>query len=232
MTLWSYQGDNGPEAWGRLTLPGTDQLAYPDCNGDRQSPIAIPPGTPVIPTLVLDYSPTSIRITDTWLLKQVDCGPGSTLTLDGERFDLAQFHFHAPGEHNVDGSFSAIEAHFVHQSRAGVRAVVAVLIDPGVANTAFEPVLAAMHTAPGQPEADENVNPRDLLPSDLAHYAYEGSLTMPPCTEGVLWRVLAQRVTASPEQIKRFRALPFLNVDSRFIGNVRPVQPLNGRFQV
>ncbi len=230
MTLWSYLGDNGPEAWGRLTLPGTHELAFPDCNGDRQSPIDIPLGAPVSPALALDYKPTHLRITDTWLLKQVDCDPGSTLTLDGERFDLVQFHFHAPGEHKVDGSFSAIEAHFVHQSRAGQRAVVAVLIDPGAPNAAFEPVLGAMHAGAGNPATAETIDPRDLLPPDLAHYAYEGSLTMPPCTEGVLWRVLAQRITASPEQIERFRALPFLNVDGRFAGNVRPLQPLNGRF--
>ena len=148
--------------------------------------------------------------------------PGSFFTLDGEQYDLKQFHFHAPSEHTVDGQPAAIELHLVHETAGGQKAVVGVLINEGAANTAFQPVWDHLPAAEGaEQEYDVQVNAADLLPVDQTTFRYAGSLTTPPCSEGVSWFLMIRPIELSAEQIAAFTAI--------YDGNNRPVQPLDGR---
>jgi carbonic anhydrase len=226
---WDYYTDGGAEAWGSLMEPGSDALAFPDCNLSQQSPIDVPRRAPVSTELRLDYRPTPLVVVNNGHTVEVTYAPGSTLSFDGKTYALRQFHFHSPSEHLVHGQDSPLEAHFVHQAADGELAVIGVLIEAGSPNAAFEQVLDVMPVHEGRVHSSDVIDAAGFMPADLAHYAYDGSLTTPPCSEGVRWKLLRQPITASEEQIARFRALPALNHDGVFTGNARPVQPLNGR---
>lgn len=153
---------------------------------------------------------------------QVNVPAGSKLTVGDKSYELLQFHFHTPSEETLKGRHTAMVAHFVHKSTAGELGVVGVLIQPGVPNKAFEPVFAHL-PRPGEKITVEalEIKLADMLPTNLGYYAFECSLTTPPCYEGVNWMVLKQPITLAPAQIKAFRRL--------FPANARPVQPLQGR---
>lgn len=133
---------------------------------------------------------------------------GSAITIGGRRYELKEYHFHTPSEHSIDGVHTAAEVHFVNEDGDGNSAVVAVLIDDS-------------DTAPGPRRTDQAMPMKDLLPESTTHYAYDGSLTTPPYTEGVQWIVLADRVALHPDWIAAFR--------DRYGVNNRAVQPLNDR---
>jgi len=148
------------------------------------------------------------------------------LEIGDEVFPLIQFHFHAPSEHVVGEKKFAAELHYVHVREDGRLVVLAVGIDEGEKNGTFQTILDNM---PREPEGrNENtgisINPESLLPHN--HHRPEflslsGSLTTPPCSEGVQWYFLTEIVTASAEQLEQLRG--FYN------NNVRSVQDLNGR---
>lgn len=122
----------------------------------------------------------------------------------------------------MSGKHAAMVAHFVHRNAAGELGVVGVLIEPGKENGAFAPVFDHL------PRAGEKITVDDLkldlaalLPSNKGYYAFDGSLTTPPCSEGVNWMVLKEPVRLGATQIKSFRRL--------FNANARAVQPTNGR---
>jgi carbonic anhydrase len=153
---------------------------------------------------------------------QVNLAAGGTVDLASGTYKIVQFHFHAPSEEKIDGHPYAMVAHLVHSDDAGKLAVVAVLFKEGKANPTLAKVFAVMPAKEGEKVALEGgVNPADLLPARQDYYAYVGSLTTPPCTEGVRWQVLKQPVELSKEQLAAFRKL--------YPMNARPVQPLNGR---
>jgi carbonic anhydrase len=145
---------------------------------------------------------------------------GGTLRFNGERYDLVQFHFHTPSEHTIGGRPADAVAHLVHRNRAGKLAVVAVLFEQGDENPFLKelvrvfPVALKNHTV-----AEFSLS--DLLPADHEFYAYTGSLTTPPCTEGVQWLVLRQTVPFSELQQRQ--------LEGYYTGNARPVQPVHGR---
>ena len=141
---------------------------------------------------------------------------------NGRKFELRQFHFHAPSEHTVDGKHFPMEMHLVHKGQDGTSGVVAVFINEGQHNRAFDPVWDNLPD-PTRPkrEAEINIDASLLLPKDTSYYSYDGSFTTPPCTEQVKWVILAQPVNLSKQQIMRFRKV--------IHDNNRPVQPLNGR---
>ena len=143
--------------------------------------------------------------------------------MGGKRYELLQFHFHTPSEHSVAGRQFAMEVHFVHKSADGELAVVGALIEVGDENMALHEAWAIMPRKAGKPRHEERVliNARDLLPRDTGYYRYMGSLTTPPCSEGVNWYLLTQPIAASMEQVKAFAAA----VDA----NNRPTQPVNNR---
>jgi carbonic anhydrase len=218
---WSYEGENGPQAWGKLK---------PDFNvcaiGKRQSPINIEAsGTlqgPAEP-LQFNYQLSNGTVVNNGHTIQVDVLGDNSITVRGSTYKLLQFHFHNPSEERVNYRGFAMVAHLVHKNAEGQLAVVAVLLDPGVANALINKVWTYMPLDTGDrvrmPTGLIDMN--ELLPKDQRYYQFMGSLTTPPCTEGVLWLVLKQPTTVSREQIKLFSQL--------FPNNARPVQPVNGR---
>jgi carbonic anhydrase len=215
---WGYTGENGPEHWGDLCPEY--EIAK---TGKKQSPIDI--RNPVgehLPKLHFSYKPSRIRLIYNGHTIEEQQDPGSFTVGDGQSFELKQFHFHSPSEHTVDGKPFPMEMHLVHQAQDGTLGVLTVFITEGEHNAAFDPVWNNLPDA-NQPsrDADRTIDTMALLPKDHSYYAYEGSFTTPPCTEGVQWVVLTTPVSLSKQQISRFRQI----ID----GNNRPVQPLNGR---
>lgn len=217
---WEYEGEAGTEAWGKLCPK------YATCsNGKNQSPIDITgAATKSLSDIAFNYQPTTLNILNNGHTILVVYDEGSFIGIDGtRRYELRQFHFHAPSEHTLNGKPSAMEMHLVHQSTDGELAVVGVLIENGSHNQAFLPVL---YNLPADPSEDHSlnkvmVNANDLLPGERLYYHYDGSLTTPPCTEGVKWFVLTTPIELSESQIDSFKAI--------FNNNSRPVQPLNNR---
>lgn len=215
---WGYEGTNGPEHWGELD-PG-----FAVCSdGREQSPIDLTGAERGdLSEIVFDYAPSPISIRNDGHTIQVNYESGSGIVLDGTRYDLTQFHFHHRSEHTVDGADFPLEVHLVHASADGALAVVGVFLAEGAANEPFAPVWRGMPAEAGPAAVVEGmVDAGALLPERRTTWRYPGSLTTPPCSEGVSWLVMTEPVTASREQIEAFSAL--------FPVNNRPVQALNGR---
>jgi carbonic anhydrase len=218
---WSYEGETGPQNWGKLK-PEFNVCAI----GKRQSPINIEESAtlqgPAEP-LQFNYTPSSGTVVNNGHTIQVDLSGDNSLTVRGSTYRLLQFHFHTPSEEQVNYRNSAMVAHLVHKNNEGQLAVVAVLLDPGVANELISKVWTYM-------PLDTNdrvriplgiIDMNELLPKDQRYFQFIGSLTTPPCTEGVLWIVMKQPTQLGREQIRLFQQL--------FPNNARPVQPVNGR---
>jgi carbonic anhydrase len=218
---WTYSGDTGAEHWGDL------DPAFGTCaTGTHQSPIDLGGATGApLADLVFQWHGGPATVVNNGHTVQVDLADSGDLVLDGHTYHLAQFHVHAPSEHTVNGRSFPLELHFVHQDDAGRLAVVGVLVDTGPANDALAPVLAAHPTAGGPAvPVSGTFDPSTLLPLAPLRiaYRYDGSLTSPPCTEGVAWSVLFGSITVSPEQLTA--------ITSQLAEpNARPVQPLDGR---
>ena len=215
---WSYYGADGPDRWAAISN------AFATCgNGREQSPVDLARATErdlVNPEAA--YRPGDARIVDDGHTVEVDVDGGSILTLDGVPYGLVQFHFHSPSEHTVNGNSFAVELHLVHRAESGAFAVVGVFIAGGAQNPALVPVLAALPSKEGKEvRLREPFDPSTLLPEDRRAYRYTGSLTTPPCTEGVSWVVMATPIQASGQQIAALaRALE---------GNNRPPQAIGDR---
>jgi carbonic anhydrase len=211
---WGYEGEMGPENWGK---------EFPTCaNGKKQSPLNIVgPFEKSKDSLEVSYKTGPLRMLNNGHTIQVNIPPGSTAKINGEVFDLLQFHFHRPSEEKVDGKPMAMVAHFVHKSKAGKLAVIGVLLKEGKDNEAINVLWDNIPAKEGPEVKLDKISfdPGKLIPSALTHYAYEGSLTTPPCTEGVNFYILKTPVDISKAQVAKF---PFKM-------NARPVQPLNGR---
>jgi carbonic anhydrase len=217
---WGYTGDTGPDHWGGLC----PEFALCAC-GCAQSPIdlrdALADGT--LAPVAYDYQPTPVMIQNNGHTIQVDNQQPNGIILEGVRYDLVQFHFHAPSEHTIEGRTFAMEAHLVHRSAQGALAVVGVMLEPGAVNVGLAGLWTQLPVSECSCHLCQGfwVNPTALLPADHRSFRYQGSLTTPPGTEGVSWVVLAEPISVSLAQINRFRAI--------MCGNARPVQPCNGR---
>lgn len=137
--------------------------------------------------------------------------------INGREFNLAQFHFHAESEHTIDGKHALLEIHFVHKAEDGRLAVIAVMVEEGTENKAFEEVLQAVDQNKEVKDFDVN----ELLPEGKGYYHYLGSLTTPPLTENVEWYVLKDSIQVSKAQLEEFHTY--------YTQNNRDVQPLNDR---
>jgi carbonic anhydrase len=215
---WSYAGITGPQAWGRL------KPEYSLCaKGQRQSPIDIRDGIALdLEPLQIDYKPSSFGVIDTGHTVQVNLAPGNAIEVNGRRYALQQFHFHRPSEARINGRQFEMDVQLVHRDADGRTAVLAVLLERGAA----QPVLQTVWNHLPLEKHEENaarmlVDPAQLLPSDGRYYTYMGSLTTPPCSEGVLWLVMQQPLTVSPQQIDIFSRL--------YPMNARPIQRTAGR---
>lgn len=216
---WTYAGTHGSAHWAEMNP------AYEACGtGRAQSPIDIRDAkVEALPPLQFAYGHVSPAIVNNGHTVQVNVPEGHFLQVGEHRYQLVQFHFHTPSEERVQGRASAMVAHLVHRDAAGKLAVVAVLIQPHRGRSGFDEVLAHLPARPGETltVAGLDLDLAALLPASRRYYDFEGSLTTPPCSEGVHWMVLADPVSVSPEGIKRFRQV--------YAANARPVQPLNGR---
>jgi carbonic anhydrase len=169
------------------------------------------------------FQPMPLTILNNGHTIQVNCAPGSRTMIDGQAYSLVQFHFHHPSEHLLSGRAFDLELHFVHKSDAGQLAVLGVFFQPGAMNTALQPIWDAMPAEAGPEQTKStSINPASLLPVDRGIFRYWGSLTTPPCSEGVLWTVFKQPVSISSDQVQRFASL--------FPVNARPVMPMHRRF--
>lgn len=215
---WAYSGDTGPESWGRLK-PEFQQCMV----GKRQSPIDIRDGIPVqLDPIQFDYRPSNFRVIDNGHTVQVNVEPGNGITVMGHRYELVQFHFHRPSEERINGRQYEMVAHLVHRDMDGKLAVVAVLMDQGKAHPLVQQVWNNLPLEKNMEQgAMTQIDLSQLLPEQRQYYTYMGSLTTPPCSEGVLWMVMKQPAGLSREQIGVFAKL--------YPMNARPVQSQAGR---
>lgn len=216
---WGYDGDAGPGQWGALSPE------FAACGvGRSQSPIDLRVTDQAqMEPLTLKYRVSPLDVVYNGHTVQVNVAQGSTLQIGDKRFRLLQYHFHTPSEHQVDGHVHPMEIHFVHRDEAGHLAVVGVMVEPGESHLAAQEVWdnLADKATPSRKAERVLVNARDLMPDSLGYYRYMGSLTTPPCSEGVNWYVLKMPVQFSTEQIGRVEAI---------MGrNARPVQVRHDR---
>lgn len=218
---WSYEGENGPQAWGKLK-PEFNLCAI----GKRQSPINIDDGNTLIgpaEPIQFSYTPSNGTVVNNGHTIQVDVQGDNSITVRGTNYKLLQFHFHTPSEEQVNNKRFAMVAHLVHKNDEGQLAVVAVLLEQGNTNSLIDKVWTYMpldaNDRVRMPR--EMINLSDLLPTDQRYYQFMGSLTTPPCSEGVLWLVLKQPMQLNRAQFRLFTQL--------YPNNARPVQSLNAR---
>lgn len=216
---WSYSGAGGPDHWSEL------EPAFAPCKmGEYESPIDIEGATKSdLAALQFAYQPSPLTFVDNGHTLMVNYAAGSELTLRGKKYQLKQFHFHHPSEEHISGKPFEMVVHLVHADDQGHLAVVASLVKPGREN----PLLATLwKNIPHEKEKPETrsevtIQASDLLPDTRGYYEFQGSLTTPPCTEGVEWFVLKTPIEASTAQIDTFARI--------YPNNARPVQPLHGR---
>jgi carbonic anhydrase len=218
---WTYEGEEGPDHWGSLSAD------FAACSmGSKQSPVDIAKREPKdLANIVFHYAATKARIENNGHTVQVNFDAGNSIEVDGSRYELAQFHLHAPSEHTVNGKHADADVHLVHRNAQGQLAVVGVLINKGTENSAIKSAWEKLPAQPGPAQMLEApINPEGWLPAKQTTYRYEGSLTTPPCSEGVAWLVMTEPVQMSDKQLAAFTNL--------FKGNNRPVQPLHDRLVV
>ena len=218
---WSYGGATGPAKWAGL------EKEFDTCKlGKTQSPIDIRDADVKrvdLPAIAFDYKPSPLRIIDNGHTIQINYAPGSSITANGKQFQLVQFHFHKPSEERLNGTRQAMVAHLVHKDADGKLAVVAVLLRPGHQNALIKTLWANIPKEREKEVGDASItiDAAELLPKDRAYYTFAGSLTTPPCSEGVTWFVLRHPTSISKDDVARFAKL--------YPMNARPTQPLNGR---
>ena len=217
---WGYEGEAAPGKWGELSAD------FKSCSlGTEQTPIDLRSAIKAQAGPVgIAYQKVPLSILNNGHTIQVNTPPGNKLEINGTSFELVQFHFHHPSEHLLSGKPFDMELHFVHKAASGALAVVGVFIEPGAPNPGLAPIWAAMPAkeSPATQVTGVTVDPSALLPQNRGYFRYMGSLTTPPCSEGLLWTVFRSPVQASPEQIRQFAGL--------FPLNARPVQSINRRF--
>jgi len=216
---WGYSGTEGPEHWGDL------DPRFNRCKtGRMQTPVDLVNRVDAsLPPIAFRYRPGGRAEVNNGHTIQVDYEDGSSIRLDGREYRLKQFHFHSPSENHIDGKEFPMEAHLVHADDEGHLAVIAVMFEEGPENLALAMPWAAMPTKPShRVELATQVSAEALLPANRDYYRFEGSLTTPPCSEGVHWLVMKHPVSASHGQLAKF---------ARTIGhpNNRPIQALNAR---
>lgn len=216
-TEWDYEGERGPTNWGDL------DPAFSTCStGERQSPIDLRDAEEVDADRIrARYRATRLTVENNGHTVEAVAEKEQRLRIGSKRFSLVQFHFHTPSEHAVAGRRYPLEIHFVHQASDGERAVFGVLVKRGDRNKAFAGLGRLPRMEGAETEVDEPVNLRRLMPRRLTAFRYAGSLTTPPCSEGIRWNVASHHVELSRRQIRRVRSI---------IGpSARPLQPRNGR---
>jgi carbonic anhydrase len=217
-TVWSYEGELGPANWSRINAD------WAKCgSGNRQSPIDLRDGIKVnLEQIGFDYHPSSFNEVNNGHTIQVTVGGGNFITVGNQTYELQQFHFHRPSEEKINGKGTEMVMHMVHKSAEGKIAIIAVLLERGQPHGLIQTIWDNLPLEKQEVVAPSIViDPMEALPSSREYFTYMGSLTEPPCTEGVLWMVFKQPRQASPAQMALFSRLYPLNA--------RPVQSTSGR---
>lgn len=220
---WSYEGDTGPDKWADI------DSSYSKCaDGTEQSPIDIELANvkldKTLEDININYKTTAFTVMNNGHTIQANDASGSnTILADGVEYKLVQMHFHKPSEHQFNGKNFEMEGHLVHKNDEGKLAVLGFLIKAGNENKVLAEMWSKLPSE--KTEADitleNSVDLDALLPKEKKSFRYSGSLTTPPCSEGVKWIVMEQPIEMSKEQIAAFGTI--------FPNNSRPVQPLNER---
>ena len=220
---WTYEGKSGPEYWGELSD------TFIECKiGKNQSPVNIDTSNTVDfkqDPIALNYSMlVAEQIKNTGHSVQVDLRTGGTMTLDGTDYELKQFHFHTPSENTVNGKHFPLEAHFVHQNKEGNLAVLAMMFIPGKPDSTLNALWESMPMKAGDSNrlSAKSLKSIETDSKFSNYYLFNGSLTTPPCSEGVRWVVMQTPMTVSESQVKKLQ-------EALKHPNNRPVQELNAR---
>ncbi len=217
---WSYKGDTGPAHWSKL-----DKKFFMCEKGQNQTPINIVGDYKVgLEKYTLNYGKTAIKWFNNGHTVEVAFAPGNTLKVDGKTFELKQFHFHTPSENHINGKSYPMEAHLVHLSDKGEIAVLTVMFVEGKENPYMKKLIDKMPKHKGEEYIIKSMGlkPEGILPKDITkYYRFNGSLTTPPCSEGVRWLVIKEPVQMSRDQFAAFEKV----LDN----NNRPLNPLNAR---
>jgi carbonic anhydrase len=221
-THWGYTGHGNPAEWGELSPK------YRMCkDGKNQSPINIVVADSKdtdLKDIAFSYKANGNSVVNNGHTIQVNIDSGSVIEIDGKKFELKQFHFHTPSENQIEGKNFPLEAHFVHLDSDGNIAVVALMFEDGKKNEILEKVWSKM-PANADEKATLTLSADDvnaLLPKERDYYRFSGSLTTPPCSEGVRWFVLKKAVPVSKDQVEKF-----LHIMHH--PNNRPIQDINAR---
>ncbi|HEX8405304.1 MAG TPA: carbonic anhydrase family protein [Duganella sp.] len=215
---WSYEGETGPANWGKINP------AWAKCgNGNRQSPIDLRDGMKVeLEQVTFDYHPSTFNVTDNGHTVQVMVGGGNFVTVQNRMYELIQFHFHRPSEERINGKGYEMVVHLVHKDGEGRILMLALLLERGKPQPVIQTVWNNLPLEKLETLAPSVVlDPMDLLPARRDYFTFMGSMTTPPCQEGVLWIVMKEPIQASPAQMALFSRLYPLNA--------RPIQPGSGR---
>lgn len=217
---WGYTGHESPEHWGELSEE------YRMCaQGVNQSPINIVSSVHAgLPAIGFDYNTAPKEILNNGHTVQVNVENGSSIIIDNKQYKLIQFHFHTPSENHIAGHSFPLEAHFVHASADGHLAVVAVMFEEGKENTQLAKFWKEMPMKAGERHNihGDTKEINHILPQEREYYRFNGSLTTPPCTEGVKWMVMKHPMSISKAQVEKF-------MHAVHGPDNRPVQPLNAR---
>jgi carbonic anhydrase len=216
---WNYYGRKGPSNWGHL------DPAYSACaKGKLQSPIDIRGAklNKALTPIEFHYISGPVTLLNTGHTIRVNVTPGSYILAGGARYDLVEFHFHHPAEDLVEGKLSDMVIDLVHKDAAGELAIISVRLNEGRVNGSLAALWPSLPRNPGASTTVQDVfNPLGLLPGDRSYWTYMGSITVPPCTEGVRWFAMQIPTELAQDQLEAFGRL--------YPDNARPVQATRGR---
>ncbi|WP_281557876.1 carbonic anhydrase [Thalassomonas sp. RHCl1] len=216
---WEYKGKHGAEHWGDLTSD------FSTCkNGVNQSPIDISSTIDaMLPELDINYGASKVSLVNNGHTIQANIAGKNTFKNDAGQFDLKQFHFHSPSENTINGKSYPLEMHFVHADPSGNLAVIGVMFEQGNENQALSGLWQKMPAEKNTPvPLAARFESTELLPKNKDYFRFNGSLTTPPCSEGVRWFVMQEPLQASDKQIEKFRKM--MPGDTN-----RPLQSVNAR---
>ncbi|PAF52299.1 carbonic anhydrase family protein [Helicobacter sp. 13S00477-4] len=218
-TKWSYDGKNGPKNWGKIA----DE--YISCEiGQYQSPIDIDRHIEIKnpKEIIFKYGKNVKSATDNGHTIQLDYNPGNYVKINNDTYELLQLHFHSPAENLIQGKQYPLSMHIVHKNKEGKLLVIGIKFKVGKTNKILSPIWEKMPKKPGEITYPKDFDLSKLIPEKVGYYHFNGSLTTPPCTEGVSWFVLKETLEISKNQLQKIQSL-------MQYPNNRPIQPKNNR---